>query len=86
MHGAIVSVLVGGLVGVSPTAMAHTIETDQSKFQRVDQPIALKVGVAATGLGLIAIELWWFLSSRTKAQTNQKTEEGHQSVQSKNGL
>lgn len=33
-------------------------------FQAVEQPLALRLGVTALGLGLIVLELWWFLARR----------------------
>ncbi|MEH2270553.1 MAG: hypothetical protein V7K68_19425 [Nostoc sp.] len=39
---------------------AHSSE-QTSQFQRIEQPLGLKVGVAIAGLALIGIELWWFL-------------------------
>ena len=38
-----------------------------SQFRRIEQPITLKVGVTLGGLGLIGLELWWFLLSKNKA-------------------
>ena len=33
-------------------------------FQAIEQPWPLKLGVTAIGLGLISLELWWFLVKR----------------------
>lgn len=38
------------------------------RFQKIEQPWPLKVGVTLGGIGLIGLELWWFLGSKTKAQ------------------
>lgn len=67
------------LFGSTHTAKAQISEADTGEFARIDQPLSLKVGVAAAGAGLIGLELWWFLLSRTKAQTAQ-TAEGVQSI------
>jgi len=52
------------LTGTSNVAFAeipaHSSE-QTSQFQRIEQPLGLKVGVAIAGLGLIGLELWWFL-------------------------
>jgi len=40
----------------------------ETQFRRIEQPLALKVGVTAAGVALIGVELWWFLFSKTKAQ------------------
>ncbi len=42
--------------------------TEQTEgFQRIDQPLWLKGTVTAAGLGLIGLELWWFLFSKPKS-------------------
>lgn len=59
-----------------PTHPAETSPT--SKFQRLEQPLWVKGTVAAAGLGLIGLELWWFLGSKPKsrrAQTNKGIQE-----------
>ncbi|MEH2156742.1 hypothetical protein [Nostoc sp.] len=52
------------LTGTSNVAFAempaHSSE-QTSQFQRIEQPLGLKVGVAIAGLALIGVELWWFL-------------------------
>ncbi|MHC5861055.1 hypothetical protein [Nostoc sp.] len=52
------------LTGTSNVAFAeipaHSSE-QTSQFQRIEQPLGLKVGVAIAGLALIGLELWWFL-------------------------
>ncbi|MEH1787554.1 hypothetical protein [Nostoc sp.] len=52
------------LTGASSVAFAempaHSSE-QTSQFQRIEQPLGLKVGVAIAGFALIGIELWWFL-------------------------
>ncbi len=67
------------LVGIPHPTKAQTSETNTSEFQRIEQPLGLKVGITAVGLGLIGLEFWWFLLSKTKAQTAQLAE-GFQSV------
>lgn len=39
------------------------------EFQAIDQPLWVKGAVTAGGLGLIGLELWWFLFSKPKSQT-----------------
>jgi plastocyanin domain-containing protein len=36
-------------------------------FQPVEQPLAIKLGVSAMGVGLIGLELWWFLLSKPRS-------------------
>ena len=62
---------IGVLFGTAPATHAQISEADTSEFRRIEQPLGLKVGVAAAGAGLIGLELWWFLLSKTKAQTAQ---------------
>ena len=50
-----------------------------SQFQKIEQPLSLKLAVAVGGLGLIGGELWWFMFSKTKSQKAQ-VEQGIQSV------
>jgi plastocyanin domain-containing protein len=52
------------LVLFTSTATAQMPMDASSQFQRIEQPIALKMGVAAGGLVLIGLELWWFLGSK----------------------
>lgn len=35
-----------------------------SQFQKIEQPLSLKLAVALGGLGLIGAELWWFISAK----------------------
>ncbi|PZO53777.1 MAG: hypothetical protein DCF15_12480 [Phormidesmis priestleyi] len=60
-------------------AKAQISEADTSEFHQIEQPIGLKLAVAVAGLGLIGLELWWFLFSQTKAQSATASE-GIQSV------
>ncbi|WP_414518433.1 hypothetical protein [Nostoc sp. PCC 9305] len=54
-------VLLAGTSGVTlAETPAHSSE-QTSQFQRIEQPLGLKVGVAIAGLALIGLELWWFL-------------------------
>lgn len=36
-----------------------------SQFQKIEQPVGLKIAVALGGLSLIGAELWWFMFSKT---------------------
>lgn len=37
------------------------------EFQRIEQPLGNKIIVTVGGLGLIGLELWWFLLSKPKS-------------------
>ena len=43
-------------------------QTEQTEFRRIEQPIANKIAVTLGGLGLIGLELWWFLLSKPKSR------------------
>jgi plastocyanin domain-containing protein len=44
-----------------------------SQFRRIEQPLWAKAAVTAGGLGLIGLELWWFLLSKPKSQKAQSS-------------
>ncbi|WP_178381624.1 cupredoxin domain-containing protein [[Phormidium ambiguum] IAM M-71] len=47
----------------------HSSKTEQTgQFRRIEQPLSNKVAVTLGGLGLIGLELWWFLLSKPKSQ------------------
>ncbi|MDM9383908.1 cupredoxin domain-containing protein [Chlorogloeopsis sp. ULAP01] len=50
-----------------------------SQFRRIEQPLWTKAAVTAGGLGLIGLELWWFLLSKPKSQKAQ-SKQGIQEV------
>ena len=39
--------------------------TQTKQFQKIEQPLALKLVVALAGLGLMSAELWWFIFSQS---------------------
>lgn len=36
------------------------------QFQRIEQPLWAKIAVTAGGVGLVGLELWWFLLSKPR--------------------
>ena len=40
-----------------------------NQFRRIEQPLGTKIAVTLGGLGLVGLELWWFLLSKNKAAT-----------------
>lgn len=60
---------------VHPT---ETVQVDQ--FQRIEQPLGHKIAVILVGLGLISLELWWFLISKPKSQQAVATSDNIQEV------
>ncbi|GAB4551705.1 MAG: hypothetical protein Tsb0014_45830 [Pleurocapsa sp.] len=70
----------GFLLALTPNvslAQRHEVEMpasageQTSQFQKIEQPLGLKIAVALGGLGLIGAELWWFMFSKTKSQKAQ---------------
>ncbi|HEY9896528.1 MAG TPA: cupredoxin domain-containing protein [Candidatus Sericytochromatia bacterium] len=43
-------------------------------FQRLKQPLGLKIGVAVGGAALMGLELWWFLFSKKQSQKAEATQ------------
>jgi plastocyanin domain-containing protein len=69
----------GQVVAQMPHEGMQRSETEQKgQFRRIEQPLWLKSAVTFGGLGLIGLELWWFLLSKSKSQkarTNQGIQE-----------
>ncbi len=59
--------------------MPTSARESTSQFQKIEQPLSLKLAVALGGLGLIGAELWWFMFSKTQSQKAQ-TKQGIQEV------
>ncbi|WP_036488068.1 cupredoxin domain-containing protein [Myxosarcina sp. GI1] len=75
------------LVLITNSALAQNPEVEmpaasgeQTSFQKIEQPLSLKLVVALGGLGLIGAELWWFMFSKTKA-SQAVTQKGIQEVE-----
>lgn len=68
-----------GLAQKHQVEMPVSAGEQTSQFQKIEQPLGLKIAVVLGGLGLIGAELWWFRFSKTKSQQAQ-IEEGIQSV------
>jgi plastocyanin domain-containing protein len=76
--------LLGAISGALATEMpaSHNMEpqsTESTQWRRIEQPLSNKVGVTLGGLGLIGLELWWFLASKPKSQ-KVEAREGIQEV------
>lgn len=69
-----VGILIGVVSNVATAQIpAHSPE-NTTEFRRIEQPLALKLGVTLGGLALIGAELWWFLFSKTKAKQAESTQ------------
>jgi plastocyanin domain-containing protein len=65
-----VSVLLGVTSDVALAQMSDQMQPTQptGEFQRIEQPLWIKAAVTAGGLGLIGLELWWFILSKPKSR------------------
>ncbi len=54
-------------------------QSQSAQFDRLEQPLPVKVTVTAIGIALIGLELWWFLFSKSQAKT-AKPQQGVQAV------
>jgi plastocyanin domain-containing protein len=54
--------------------MPHSTTEKNVQFRKIEQPLGLKMGVTLGGLGLIGLELWWFMFSKTKAKKAEATQ------------
>ncbi|PSB51025.1 hypothetical protein C7B79_36560 [Chroococcidiopsis cubana CCALA 043] len=59
--------------------MQHSEPEGTSQFERIEQPLWIKGAVTVGGLGLIGLELWWFLLSKPKSR-QATTQAGIQEV------
>ncbi|MEO1068580.1 MAG: cupredoxin domain-containing protein [Cyanobacteria bacterium J06638_6] len=67
------------LASSGPAQMTHDgmgngAQEQTGQFQRIEQPLWTKVAVTGVGLGLIGLELWWFLLSKPKSRQAITTE------------
>lgn len=61
----------GLLLSTPNVAKAQLTGTNTDEFQHIEQPLPLKAAMTTLGIGLIGFELWWFLFSRPKTQSEQ---------------
>lgn len=83
------NIILGALAGMSlvtatgvaaaPNHPMHLPKSEQ--FQRIEQPLSDRIVVTLGGLGLIGLELWWFLFSKPKAQQATTTTDIQTDVQ-----
>lgn len=51
------------------THETHSTKTEQTnQFRAIEQPLSNKILVTLAGLGLIGLELWWFLFSKPQSK------------------
>jgi len=61
-------VISGALAEMPTEHMTQPNSTQSTQFRRIEQPLGNKVAVTLGGLGLIGLELWWFLLSQPKSK------------------
>jgi len=67
----------------SPVTAAET--NQDSRFQTIQQPLTVKLLVTAGGIGLIGLELWWFLFSEKTAKKAEEKEDTQEVTSTGNG-
>ena len=77
--GFLLGAISGALAAEMPAAHDMAPRSASTQFRRIDQPLANKVAVTLGGLGLMGLELWWFLLSKPKSQ-RVETQGGIQEV------
>lgn len=76
--GLVLGMISNKAVAQMPPAPMQLSGTEQSNsFRRIDQPLWLKGAVTVGGIGLIGLELGWFLLSKSKS----RKADTHQGVQ-----
>ncbi|MBE9100510.1 cupredoxin domain-containing protein [Vacuolonema iberomarrocanum] len=73
------SLLLGLATGSSAQMTHDAVSEPNSGFRRIEQPLWTKALVTAGGLGLVGLELWWFVFSQPKAD-KAKSQNGIQEI------
>ncbi|MFG6095914.1 hypothetical protein SPB21_11705 [Leptothoe sp. ISB3NOV94-8A] len=59
------SFLLSGLFCLGLIASTASLASaNVGSIQAIEQPLVVKFGVTVAGLGLLALELWWFLGKK----------------------
>lgn len=66
MNIAIASLTIGLIFGSAqmPSMQQMQPNSQASEVRQIEQPIETKIAVTIAGLGLMGLELWWFLLSK----------------------
>jgi plastocyanin domain-containing protein len=54
----------GGAIAMPGSSDVDPNSTESQPFEQIEQPLGVKIAVTLGGLGLIGLELWWFLGQR----------------------
>lgn len=57
----------GAIAAESHSNLPNNSAHKTAQFTSIEQPLVNKVAVTFGGLGLIGLELWWFLFSKSKS-------------------
>lgn len=60
--------IVCGTASIAAAQMHSMPPTAAEEFHRIEQPLNHKIAVTLAGIGLIGLELWWFLLSKPKSR------------------
>ncbi|MDB9509610.1 hypothetical protein PN499_00120 [Kamptonema animale CS-326] len=64
----IISLSISGAIAAdSHSNSSNNSAQETAQFRSIEQPLVNKVAVTLGGLGLIGLELWWFLFSKSKS-------------------
>lgn len=73
--GFLLASISGAMATEMPTKNISEVSATKSlQFRRIEQPLGNKIAVTLGGLGLIGLELWWFLLSKPKSQKVEDNE------------
>jgi plastocyanin domain-containing protein len=67
-------IMLGIASGNAVAQIPHEMSDRTGQFQPIEQPLRNKIMVTIGGLGLIGLELWWFLLSKPKSRQAIATE------------
>lgn len=67
--GFLLASISGAIATEMPTRNLSEPVRESLQFSRIEQPLVNKIAVTLGGLGLIGLELWWFLLSKPKSQS-----------------
>lgn len=70
---------ISGAIAAEPPGQMDSMRQRSVQFQAIDQPLSNKILVTIGGIGLIGLELWWFLLNKPKS-TQATVQEGIQAI------
>jgi plastocyanin domain-containing protein len=58
---------ISGIIAAEAPGQMDSMPQRSSQFQAIDQPVRNKILVTIGGIGLVSLELWWFLLNKPKS-------------------